>query len=119
MDIHINILRVYIKIQKVRHLLTLRYQTVVSCHHSLIEIRMLHVSPIDKEELVNTFLSGRFRLTHKSRHLAHAGFYIHRQEFLIKTLAEDIENTLTQISGTQIEHLSTIAMQSKGDLGIY
>ena len=110
MDIHINILRIYIKIQKVRHLFTLRNQTVISSHHSLIEIRMFHVSPVDKEELMHTFLSGRFRFAHKSRHLTHSGFYIYRQEFLIETLAEDIENALTQISGTQIEYFGTIAM---------
>ena len=68
---------------------------------------------------MHTFLSGRFRFAHKSRHLTHSGFYIYRQEFLIETLAEDIENALTQISGTQIEYFGTIAMKSKGDLRIY
>ena len=69
-----------------------------------------NISPVDKEELMHTFLSGRFRFAHKSRHLTHSGFYIYRQEFLIETLAEDIENALTQISGTQIEYFGTIAM---------
>lgn len=79
---------------------------------------MFHISPVDKEELMHTFLSGRFGLPTNPDTL-HSGFYIYRQEFLIETLAEDIENALTQISGTQIEYFGTIAMKSKGDLRIY
>ena len=119
MNVDIDVFRIHLEIEEVRHLLTQRYQSVVSCHYRLVEIRVLHVSSVDKEELMNTLLPCRLRLAHKAPHLAHGGFHIHRQQVMIELLAKDIQNTLAQIRRTKIEHLGAIAAQGKGNLRIH
>ena len=80
---------------------------------------MLHVSSVDKEELMNSLLTSRLRFAGKARYLAHSGFHIYRQQIVIKLLAEDIQNALAKIRRPQIEHFRAIAAQGKGNLRIH
>ena len=119
MNVDINILRVYFKVEEVRHLFSLRNQTVEGRHHRLIEVRMLHISAIDEEELVNTLLAGSLRLANETGNLTHGGFYIHRQQLMIEALAENIQDALPEIGSTEIENLRLIAAQREVDLRIH
>ena len=119
MDVDINILRVYFEVEEIRNLFSQRNQTVEGRHHRLIEVRMLHISAIDEEELVNTLLAGSLRFTDETGNLAHGSLDIHRQQLMIESLAEDIQDALAQIGSTEIENLGLIAAQREVDLRIH
>ena len=80
---------------------------------------MLHISAIDKEELVNTLLAGSLRFTDETGNLAHGSLDIYRQQLMIEALAEDIQDALAQIGSTEIENLGLIAAQREVDLRIH
>ena len=119
MDVHVDVLRIHLEIEEVRHLLSYRNQAVVSRHHRLVEIRMLHISAVHKEELMHSLLAGSLRFAGKSGNLAHGCLYIDGQEIMIELLAKHIQDTLAQIGSTKIEHFCAIAVQGKRNLRIH
>ena len=99
MDINVNISCRHGEIYEIRHLRSHGNHPLVGVHHRLIEIRVLHISSVDKEILLRPLLLSRLRLTHKSLDAAHGGFHLHRQQVVVKTLAENIHYSLAQSAG--------------------
>ena len=118
MDVDIDVVGIDIKVQKIRHLFALWNQSVVSSHHRLIEIRMLHISSVHEEKLMGSFLACSFRLSHKTGNLTHGGFYVDRQEVLIDTLSKYIDDALSEITCLQIKQFCIVAVKRKGNLRI-
>ena len=108
MDIHINILWIHLEIDEIRNLITRRHKTLESHLHSLMEVRMFHISSVDEEELLCTLLSSTLRLAHESCYLTKRGGSIKRKERLVYLLAKDIYDTLTKRSCGKVHHLLTI-----------
>ena len=119
MDIDVDVLGVYVKIEEIGHLLPLRHQPVVGRHDSLVEIGVLHVSPIDKEILMGSLLLGRLGLPDKASDLANRGLHVHGQQVLVEPLAEYVHNALPEIASMQTEYLRAVAMERESYLGIY
>ena len=119
MDIHVDIRRIDFKIDKIRHLLAHRDKTLEGSGNSLIEIWMAHITAVDKEILMHSFLLCRLGFAHITGDFTHRGVYVYRQQVLVYPLAEDVDNALAQIAGTEIEQLGVVAVQGKGDLRIY
>ena len=71
MDVHIDIGRVYLEINKVGDLLTGRNQLLISVHHRFVEIGVTHITPVHKKVLVRSFLARGFRLGNKTGYLYH------------------------------------------------
>ena len=58
MDIYVNISRIHLKINQIRRLFTFRHKAFEGGKNSLMEIRMAHKTPIDKEILLRNLLAG-------------------------------------------------------------
>ena len=119
MDVNVYILGLHFQIDEIGHLLTYRNQTFKSTLHRLVEIRMLHITAIRKEELMGTLFLGRFRFPHKSCNLTNGSLHLNRKNILIKAFAKNINDTLAEIALTEIEHLYPIAMQGEMYLRIH
>ena len=117
--VHINVCRLHIEIDEVRHLHAHRQKALKGVHHCLMEIGMLHVSAVYKEILVRPLLARRLRLAHKSADTADGCIDIYRQDILIEAFAKHVGYALAQTSGAQVEHLRAVALQSKRDGRIY
>ena len=70
-DVYVDVFRVYLEVNEVGHLLALRHETLVSVHHGLMEVRMLHETAVDEEVLACPFLAGRLWLACESGYLAY------------------------------------------------
>ena len=119
MDVHVNVVGVYIEVDKVRHLFAFGHKTVVRHHHCLMKIRMLHVATVDEEVLVGALLTRRLGLTHKAGDATHRCVDVQRQKVLIDFLAEDVHDALSQTAGTEIIHLVVVIIKRESYLGIY
>ena len=104
-DIYVNIFRLHIEINEVRHLFTLWQKPVEGRQNGLTEIRMTHKTPVDKEILSGPFLPCRFGLTHKTADSADRSIDLDRKKVLVDTLSEDVDNALTERRRAQIVHL--------------
>ena len=83
-----------------------------------MKIGVLHVSPVDKEILVATFLLCALRRTNKSFYGAQGCLSLYWHQLLIDALAEDIADALMGIGGLEMQHLHTIAVEREGDVRI-
>ena len=110
MDVDINILRLHFEVNKIRHLLTLRHQSLEGVHHGLVKIRMPHVAIIDEEILMRSFFLRRFGLADKTTQLTHRRLHAQRQQVLIDTLAKNIHDSLFQSSRTEVKQFRSIAV---------
>ena len=79
MDIHVNIGRIYIEIDKVGNLFTSGNQLFISLHNRLMKIRMTHITPVDKEILMCPFLTGSLRLGYVSGDFHHGSIDLYVQ----------------------------------------
>jgi len=118
MNIDINICRINIKVNEVRHLFTSRNEIFVSIDHRLMKIRMPHVTPVHKKELTCPFFTCSFGLPDKAMYLYHTGFNIERQQILVQLLSEHSHNTLTQLDSRKIQHFRIIVMKRKRNLRV-
>ena len=118
MDIHVDVSCRYGEIYEIRHLCSHGYHTFVGIHNRLVEIRVLHISSVDKEILLCTLLFGRFRLTNKPLDRAHRSFHLHWQKVMVETLSKYVHDTLPQCTCPKRHHLLTIAMHSESYIGI-
>ena len=118
MYVHINVTGSHCEVKEIRYLFALRNHSLESRHDCLVEIRVLHVTVVDEEELMGTFLTRRLRFSHKACYLTHRSVYIDRQQILIQPLAKDVDDTLANVGGTKIHQLGSIALQGKSDLRI-
>ena len=66
MDVHIDVLCRYFEVEEVRHLFSLRDETVEGGQDGLVEIGMLHVTLVDEEILMRCFLAGGLGLAYES-----------------------------------------------------
>ena len=94
MDIHVDISGRYLEIDKVRDLLTTRQQTFEGICDRLMEIRVTHITSINEEKLLCTFLLGAFRFADESRYLTDGCLHLHWEEILIESFAKHIDDTL-------------------------
>ena len=94
MDVDVDVLRVDVEIEEIRHLLALRHETLIDRHHGLAEIRMAHEAAVDEEELPRAFLLGRLGLAHEAADAAHRRLHLHGQQVLVDALAEDVDDAL-------------------------
>ena len=94
-DIYIDILRLNIKINKVRNLLSLWQKPIKGRLNRLTKIRVTHKTPVHKEILLCPFLFCRFGLTHKTANTTNRSINVNRQKILINTLSKHINYTLT------------------------
>ena len=86
MNVYIYRLRRQVEVNKIcRHLFRLK-QSGVCSHHSLVEIRLLHVAPVNKE-ILRTALLRRFRLTHEPEDIAYLSIYLYINQLLAELLA--------------------------------
>ena len=118
MYVHINVTGSHSEVKEIRNLFALRNHSLESRHDCLVEIRVLHVTVVDEEELMGTFLTRRLRFSHKACYLTHRSVYIDRQQILIQPLAKDVDDTLANVGGTKIHQLGSITLQGKCDLRI-
>jgi len=118
MDIHVDVLGRDVEIEEERHLLALRDQPFKSLHHRFGKIRMAHVSAVDKEILMSAFLLCRLRLAHKAMDATERCLNLHGQEILIESVAEDVDDTLSQSAGPQVEQFRVVAVKPEDDIGI-
>ena len=119
MDVHVNVVGVYIEVDKVRHLLAFGHKTVVRHHYCLMKIRMLHVATVNEEVLVSALLACRFGFAHEAGDATHRCVDVQRQKVLIDFLAEDVHDALSQTAGTEIIHLVVVIIKRESYLGIY
>ena len=79
MDVHVDISRVDVEVYKIRYVRTVRYQPFVCLLDSLMEIRMFHKAPIDKEILMSTLPLCRLRLCREAADTTESRFYANGQ----------------------------------------
>ena len=118
MNIHINISRIDFKINEVRNLFADRNQLFVCIHYGFMKIRMPHISPVDKEILMGTFLAGCLRFGYVSGNLHHGSIHLDIQQLLIEFLTENSHNALTQRRNRKIEKLGVIAVKGESYFGM-
>ena len=94
------------------------YQTLVGLLHGLVEIRMLHVAPVDEEALRSSFLAGSLGLGHKALHPAKRRIHLYGQQLLCIAVSIDIGDALQQGARAQVHQLLAIAVQGESDIGI-
>ena len=119
MDVHIDIGRVYLEINKVGDLLTGRNQLFISIHHRFVEIGVTHIAPVHKKVLVRSFLARRFRLGYKTGNLYHGRIDVDGQQLLIQLLSEDCHDALPQRHYRKIEQFRIITIQIEGYLRMH
>jgi hypothetical protein len=68
---------------------------------------------------VRTFLTGCFRLCHKTGNFYHRRVYIHRKQLLVQLLTEYGENALAQRHDRQIEQLRIITIQIESNIRMH
>ena len=81
--IHVDIFCRHIEIYEIRHLLSLRNESLERCQHRLVEIGMLHIPAVDEEILMGILLFRRLRFSHKTMDTAHRGVNAYRQQVLV------------------------------------
>ena len=118
MDVDVDVLGVDIKINEVWHLLALGNQAFEGRHDRLVEIRMPHVSAINKEVLLGAFLAGTLGFAHKAMNGTNGCFHVQGQQVLVDAFANDVHDALAKATGTKVEHLRAIAAEGEGHLGI-
>ena len=118
MYVHVDVTCGNGEIDKVWHLHTHGYHTLVGIHHRLMEIRVLHISAINKEILLHPLLLCRFRFADKSRYTAQGCLHLNGQQVVVEPLTKDIHNALSQCTRMKIHHLQSIAMHGERYLGI-
>ena len=109
--VHIDIRRVHLEIHEVRHLLALGNQVLVSIHHSLVEIRVPHVPPVDEEVLVRPFLAGRLGLGHEAAYLDQRRVHLQCEQLGVHLLAEHRHHPLAQRHDRQVEQLCIVVIE--------
>ena len=115
MDIHIDISRIYFKINEVGDLFTGGNQLLISFHHRLVKVRMAHITSIDKEILMCTFLAGSLRLSYVSGDFHHRSIHLYIQQLLIKLFTENSHDTLAQRRYGKIEKFGIITIKREGN----
>ena len=118
MDIHINVARIHIEVEKIGHLLAHGNEALVGLHHSFVEIGMLHIAPINKEILVRTFFACCLRFAHKSRNFTHHCVDVEGQKVLIEPLSKDVNDALPWHACTQIKQECGAVAQGEVDVGV-
>ena len=109
MDVHIDVGRCHIEIKEVRNLHAGRHQTVERLGHGLMEEGVLHVAAIHKEVAVSTFPACRLWLTHETGNTTDERVDLNRQQILIQSFSEDVNDTLAHGSGRKVQQLLPIA----------
>ena len=119
MDVHIDIGRVYLEINKVGDLLTGRNQMLISVHHCFVKIGVTHITPVHKKVLVRSFLARGFRLGNKTGNLYHRRINVYGQQLLIQFLSENCHDALPQRHYRKIEQFRIISIQIEGYLRMH
>ena len=57
-DVHVDVSRVEVEIDEVRHLHPFRYEPLEGIGYCLVKVGVLHVAPVDEEEVMNTLFSA-------------------------------------------------------------
>ena len=94
--IHVDIGRINLEIDEIRHLHSCWHETVVGIQDRLVEIGMFHEAPIDEEIVVRTLLPGRLRFTDESADAAHGRLDFDRQKVLAEPSSKDVADTLAE-----------------------
>ena len=96
MNIHINCLGVNLKNEELDGLRVVRDQLIVTRCHSLVEIRMTHVTTVDKEVLLSTTPARIFGLADKSRDFYKRSLNGKRYELLLECMPQEGDNALLE-----------------------
>lgn len=86
--------------------------------YGFMKIRMPHISPVDKEILMGTFLAGCLRFGYVSGNLHHGSIHLDIQQLLIEFLTKNSHNALTQRRNRKIEKLGVIAVKGESYFGM-
>lgn len=105
--------------KKIRHLFGRQHQLIEGFLHSLVEIGVTHVAPVDIEELTCAFLSGRIGTSYITSQRAKRGIDLHTKQLLTQFFSEQGCNTLLLGFGQQGNQWMVIVGKSKVDIGIY
>ena len=122
MNVDINLLGSNVKVDKVGWQLLSRQHTRIGLQYCLVEVRMTHISPVDKEELLR-LLRCRFGFTHKTMNTDQFGLLLNFQQLRCEqfalALAKHAFNTLFERADRQIVQYLVIRYQRKRHLGIH
>ena len=118
MDIYVNILRIHGEKDEIRNLFTRRNKPFHRLLNGFMEIRMLHESSVDEEELRCSALLGRLRFADISPYSAYRGLVLDRQERLVYLLSEEIHDSLQLGSGRKNHHRLSVLIEFKLDIRI-
>ena len=118
MYVYVDVLGVDVEVDEIWNLLSYGQNALVGGHYGLVEIRMLHIAPVDEEVLVGTFLARRLWLADEARDAAYRGLHAHRQQVGIEFLAEDVDDALAQVAALKVERLHAVAVEGEVYAGI-
>ncbi len=101
MDIHVNSVRIHLKINEIRRLHISRDQRRIAAHHRAVEIRMAHIAAIHKEILMRTPTSRKLRQPDIARQPHQRRLGRQRYDLLLHRLPEKLADPLPQRSVQQ------------------
>ena len=106
-DIDVNLLRRYVKIDEVRRQLFSRQHACIRLHHGFVEIGVTHVSSVDEEQLLR-LLRCHLGLAYKPADVHQLGLLLDLQQLggieLALALAEHVLYTLLVRACRQVVH---------------
>ena len=109
MDVNIDVGRIDLEEDEVRHLVALRNEMGEGLHHSIVEARVTHEASVDEEELRGVLLAGSLGLTHETANLHQRRLNLYRQQLLAKFLTKDADDALQGTSGRQMHQPVAVA----------
>ena len=115
MDIDIDVGRVNLEGDEVRHLVALGNEVAEGFHHSIMESGMAHEATIDEQVLRRVLLACRLRFSHKATYLHQRCLHLNRQQLFAKLLAEDADDALQVAACRQLHQLIAIARKGEGN----
>ena len=108
----------HLKVNKITRLRTVFQQTVVSCHHGMVQITAFYKAIIDEEKLFSPIFLGKLGLANETLNVHDFSFFVNRHQFFIGFTRKNVYNSLSQTRSVQIEHFASIVIKSKVYFGV-
>ena len=118
-DIHINCLRIHLKIDEITRLFIGRDQWLKSLHHCPMKIGMTYKTVVDKEKLTCLTLFGELGTSYIASDFTECGFFIDLYQLLVDVLTLQLHNPLPRIGLRKMKCLNLILNQCELDIRVH
>ncbi len=113
MYVDIDCLRVDLEIEEVVGLMLGGDQLLVAVHHSLVKIRVPHVSPVDEEELLGVAFARELRQAYESADFHQRGLGLNGDELFVDGFAKQPCYALAQGAGQELIEVHIVVIKLK------